>query len=450
MDDDQVEDQPAVGPRSSPGDLLVAVAPGHDYAAAIAQLRRLSGADGTGVGLTILPDLASALAEPGEAPVILLHLSAVPALAAAMAQRVAPSGALAAWMQATEAALALVRRHRRRITVVDPSFLVGQANHVLAAVAARLGLEVRPATEHETAAGDAAAMQAASGENPVLTALAQIALSESAGAQSLESELEALMPGGPDHPDDRPADLADQAFATHLALATDAEAARNLLAARLPALAAELQALASERDLLLEQVTQMQQALVQSDAGATALAQQLEDARAQAAAEQAGLQAGLAAATTQAARLPALTAELKTLASERDLLLEQITQMQQALVQSDAGVTALAQQLEDARAQAATGIRAAEIEQGAREAVLGNEILRLGMVRSELLDRLETLQSATAQQLAQRDTEMASTREALADLRRELDAVYASRSWRVTAPIRRVRLALTPRGRSDE
>jgi len=119
-------------------------------------------------------------------------------------------------------------------------------------------------------------------------------------------------------------------------------------------------------------------------------------------------------------------------------------------VQSDAGVTALAQQLEDARAQAATGIRAAEIEQGAREAVLGNEILRLGMVRSELLDRLETLQSATAQQLAQRDTEMASTREALADLRRELDAVYASRSWRVTAPIRRVRLALTPRGRSDE
>ena len=380
MDDDQVEDQPAVGPRSSPGDLLVAVAPGHDYAAAIAQLRRLSGADGTGVGLTILPDLASALAEPGEVPVIVLHLSAGPALAAAMAQRVTPSGALAAWMQATEAALALVRRHRRRITVVDPSFLVGQANHVLAAVAARLGLEVRPATEHETAAGDAAAMQAASGENPVLTALAQIALSESAGAQSLESELEALMPGGPDHPDDRPADLADQAFATHLALATDAEAARNLLAAR----------------------------------------------------------------------LPALTAELKTLASERDLLLEQITQMQQALVQSDAGVTALAQQLEDARAQAATGIRAAEIEQGAREAVLGNEILRLGMVRSELLDRLETLQSATAQQLAQRDTEMASTREALADLRRELDAVYASRSWRVTAPIRRVRLALTPRGRSDE
>ncbi|MDT8853512.1 hypothetical protein RNZ50_00390 [Paracoccaceae bacterium Fryx2] len=461
MDERQGARAPGNGSAATPVTLLLVPGPGQEGDAALALRGRLAAPDGSAVALAVMPDLAAALARPGDAPVIVLHQPAETALTGAMAQGTPPSEALAAWMAATAAQLGALRRNRRRITLVEAAALTGgeAAGGVLARLAARLGHAVAPAADAAAAVPTPPVLSLAPAPpaDPVLAALARVCLADNADAQALASELEALVLGPAEGPPARTEGLADAAFAAHLAPGRDAGGR-----------------LGAERELLLDQMRHMQQQMDQAQAETDALARLLLDTRVQGATEHLAAQARLAEAETRLAEAETRLAEADTRAAtagagldawtaERGLLLDQLGHMQQQVEQAQAEAAACVRLREEIRHEAPAMHALVQDDREARDSLLGNEILRLGRALQDALDaraadaaRLAEDAAATARQLAERDADLDRLRPALdaagrdlADTRRELAAVYASRSWRITGPMRKARLAVTKKDNPD-
>ena len=145
-----------------------------------------------------LPD-PGALQTGAEAPeMLLLCSSPVAALCRAMAEGVAPGEALAGWRAQARAVLAVNRRNRRRVHVMDVALVLEDPCGALAG----FGVE-GPATGAQTGTEDAgkdaeAAAQADGTADPVLALLAQGCLNGDATARALAGELEAVMRLGGD------------------------------------------------------------------------------------------------------------------------------------------------------------------------------------------------------------------------------------------------------------
>jgi hypothetical protein len=326
------------------------------------------------VAVTVVADLTVVLEQTGEAPVVVLHCSAETALTGAMSQGAVPSTALASWRAVMSAQLAVLRRHRRRITLVDVAALSDhRAPGMLDRLARRLGLDVVQTT------GPLARVPSMADPSPVVTALALMCLADSPEIQGLLSELDALLLRPSDRSTDDPAvdteGLADAAFAAHVELLQDAGRMR------------------AERALLLDHMAEAQAQLAEARCAARA------------------------------------GAGLDTWVRERDLLLDQLDHMQQQMEQVPADAETDLRLLEENRREPPA--RHTAVERARRDVLLGDEILRLSRAECALQD-----------QLAERDAE-------LADTRRELAAVYASRSWRITGPMRMARFAVTKKANPD-
>jgi len=229
---------------------------------------------------------------------------------------------------------------------------------------------------------------------------------------------------------------------------------------------ANLEILARERTLLIDQLDQMQQVVTQSQQEATGVTAILLETNVQAATEQKALHAAL---TQAEARALQVTADLEVLARERALLLDQLDQIQQVVKQAQEETASIARVLNDKQGQAIGGVAEGRADHIMRESVLGSEILRLSRELSARKTALETLQASAALQMHERDTNLVISQSALADREQQLaiirqtlaekehaletteqrlHAVYASRSWRITGPLRRARLAMMKKGRS--
>ena len=435
---------PGSGPAAEVVTVILVCGPLPEGKAISALSGRLADPDGRAVGLAVVPDLAAALAQPGNAPVVVLHRSAGLALSDAMAQGTGPSRVLASWMAAAASQLALLRRHRRRISLVDAAALSdGRLGDVLSRLAARLGLDVIAIS-----VTPAAAMTDSS---PLVTAVARICLADNADAQALSSELDALLLGAAEDPALHPDSLADAAFDALLMLQRDTGGPQ----AR------------AERALLLDHLAHMQQQMEKVQAEADALDRLLHDSRNQAAAAEQAVQTLLAEAEARLAEAARVEARLagergvaksgadpKVWTAERDLLLDQLAHMQMQVEQAQAEATAALRLRDDI--QTAVPAVEAVAARAQRDALLGDEILRLGRAERALQDQVETLAIATALQLTGHEADLNRLRAAfdatvhdLEDARRELAAVYASRSWRITGPMRQARLAVTKKDNPD-
>ncbi len=136
------------------------------------------------LGLNLLDTLpAPETIETGaQAPeMLLLCASPVRFLCQAMAQGTAPAAALERWIDLAHAVLAVNRRNRRRVHIVDMALALRDPAQVLARFGAGTGDKPLLETESEPAT------------DPVLALLAQRCLDTNPAARALASELEAVM-----------------------------------------------------------------------------------------------------------------------------------------------------------------------------------------------------------------------------------------------------------------
>ena len=320
-------------------------------------------------------------------------------VAAALTAGTDADAALRDWRRQAEAVLTGCRRARRRVVVVDADlFLAGTADGG-ADLAARFGVDLASASAAHGARDDAAGVHAA---------LAAALVATDLRAQELFDEVEAMATGPvtPCLPD-----RADVAAALRATMEVLEE--RDLLRDGLREAVAEADRLRMERAGLARDLEQRDTALAELRREAAASA----DARAQSDAARSRLEAERREA--QALR--------DALAEERDLLRDGLREMADETARLHAEKAALEERLETERAAAGeTPLVRAERDAASRqledvrasarwrEAVLGGQLLSVTR-RAQILEA---------------DLEA---------VRAEIARLYASTSWKVTAPLRAAR-----------
>lgn len=332
-----------------------------------------------------------------DGPLLLLCLAPTQSLTRALAAGTAPAEALAAWRTETDAILRLARTARRRVHLADLAAALARPEALWTA----LGLPGR--------APEAAAP--APGAEPILTLTAQRLLLGEAATRARVAELQAAC-----------LDLGDPAGATP----DPAPGAAALTAWR--SQQAEAEVLRAQSAALQGELAGLAAARTAADRERAALDIALEAARAEAAE---AAEAGAAQIDLLGAQIAAMQTELETIARARQQMEARLEQMGQGLDSHQRRIDDLegevarrtARLAEKDGALAAAARRLAELETatGARDRDRQTEAKRL----------------RTALTGAQAETTRAET--ALAGARAELARVMTSRSYRMTAPLRRLR-----------
>lgn len=373
--------------------------------------------------------LADALDQAANATVVVVMEASAKSLARAWTSDQGSHEAFESWKARRSDLLAAQRRNRRRITLVDAAVL-STGGEGLENLASRLGVEVG---EPDQGVG----VQDAAPGRYVLGAV--VAIAGSPEAARLIGELEAATIGSSQGP----------ALSETLA---EVDSWRRE-ATEIALLRETLQLQIDQQRLQETAKLDAEQALVKANARQKTLGEEIEALRTQ-----------LAKETSTRQGVEARVSELQTLI---DLLrenlalnLESIGQIQTKAAAELAAVSKAAErdlQLERAKTTATDGkLRAARAREEHRAPILGAEILR----RSQLVVALQAeghhlrrqLETAIAEssdlsrQLAltsgERDklgAEAAALSDRVTSLGRELETVYASRSWRVTGPLRAAR-----------
>lgn len=377
--------------------------------------------------LDLRPGLPAPVAAAPALPEMLLLCHAPDeTLCRAMAAGVAPGAALERWMDQTRALLALNRHDRRRTHILD----IARAGRDPGAVLGRFGL---PA--------DSAPVAAPEASDQVLLLLAMRCVAQNPQARALAGELEAAAVGVGASAGD-----ADAAFRAYRQ-AHEQAATRQ---AETAAAQAELAALRDQQD-------QLRQTLAAAETAQQAARQEVDllqdrNRAAQGTLEELGReraeldeQLSWARAEQQTARqeaeiLQAQTAlmrnELAALERGREQLEQRLAQLGQGIESQQAQIAALEAERDALKRRTAGKDRALEQAGGTLrdlEAQVAEMIATLGRVRE---DRAGMARLAAEQR--QRAT-------ALADRLRELET---SRSYRLTAPLRRLRALISGKGRA--
>lgn len=488
----QVEDRADDGPASRPVLLLPGRGP---LQAAAAQTAR-----------TLLPgahpaasdDLARVAAQIPGAWLFVPWPDPVDALAAALGSGAAPRDALEAWSAATSAFLQQARRLRRRLVLVDSRLLADGEPRLLAALAGRLGgalpsgavatgsppppdaqslLFAAALIEHDRAAHALAEELATLRVGPTAGLVGPVTVGN-AVAMRRETEAAAARLASLD------AEVADLrlAVAGQIEVLEAAEAARaeaeRVGAGERRAAATAQAALADAQDELGRQTRSAGQALAAATRDLEAL--RAEAGRAADAARQARDDLALARATADAARADAAAAAGRAaeLAAECALLREALALQVEAVGDGLAAQGAMHADLNAARRDAqALGLRLAEAERSRaalaadtgereahllrgrlrRDALLGEVLLddaaQLRAARADHARHVAGLEAAVAALEHGRDglaAELAAARAAAAaadgraaGLQADVDRIVASKSWKLTGPLRALRRALS-------
>lgn len=378
------------------------------------------------------------------AHLLLVFRAAPQSVTLAQAAGADPAAALVTWLAGAEEILRLARRHGRQCTVLEATATLALPGPALAAIAARLGAP--PPKLPMTAKLSEPAPPA-----PLFRLLAHLVVGQSFRAQAVQAELEALAV---------PLGLVelDLDALMHACLAQGVQARAEVAAARQQAetAARDLVAASAERDRHFREMARLTVELNQRD-----------DEFARREAERRADQD-----------------------KERRLLLEQLIDLEsrseghfktalaaEAEVATHAGLLSAAQQnrdatladLEAARARADDLQRQISALEAGREALEQASLTGLGRIAAvevAWVDAQTRLETAVAEQtalqialdsvkadkshltddLAQtRATDQLDKAELLARIERmqaELDTIYRSRSWKVTAPLRGIRRTL--------
>ena len=418
---DGQENGPASASRKVPppgGGWIHVVAP--DGMAVPVRLRRLIASAEPVTELREASSVASLADRDDGTPVLQLHLGPAAAMARAVAAGQAPAEALAAWTAETGALLAACRRMRRRITLLELGHAAAATPALAEALGARLGLTLSAPkdTPGDAPPGDAPEDDAA---DALSLLLAEAALARDAQARRLADELDAMtlpLGGAPEGDAELPgrgfAELAAQRDRLgQLAAETGAQGARI----------ARLEAEAAAHRTEAEATARRTAELEATAAEARALMQQAAAASEEAAAlrrELAALQAEAPArSAAQAAAETALRAEIARLARNEAVLAAQLLRFG---VRGDG----LADDLETTRATA----ESAGADVARLEAELASEQEAHAATRAALEAETDRMRAAEA--------ERARLEAALAEARAELAHIRASRSWRITGPMRAV------------
>jgi hypothetical protein len=392
---------------------------------------------------------------------VMVWAGPAPALAAALSEGTAPGAALEGWQAAAQSLLDLHRRHRRRLLLLSEAALSSDDPATLAQMQARLGLD-RPLTSDTQAREAAAEEGAAAGLTGLLAELAAPALEElrpllaRLEAASLYCPRPVLEAGRLDRAghwlallrarqdllaDQVRLDRAEADLAAAEARAAEAKAELERLRGEQAATRDETGA---ERALLHDQIRLMGQA---SEAEGAARRQDL-NRQAREAGARAAFDAERAALQTRAAQAEADLAALRKdhaealdrtapCDTERALLREQIRLMGQASGAEEAERAAILAELVQRRAAAAQADQA--VSRALTEARLAAE------ARARAEDDLAGTRAEAerlAQDLAQIHGALIARENELTELRAWAEAILASTSWKVTAPLRRASLML--------
>ncbi|QQO44884.1 hypothetical protein [Paracoccus sp. MC1862] len=402
------------------------------------------------------PDWAQML--PG--PVVVLTADPVRSLAWRIQQGMAPDRALAEWKEAAEALLGLHRRDRRRIIPVDPAILdpdMAPARELL--TARLLKLPTAPALVPPSGTGlpDEAGTPATTAIDPEATTLALVMLDDPAVAE-LAEELRAVTLGIGKGCDRQGLALAAWKRAT--VTRTRAGLLGDQLRLQIERGEGELQKLQERAELLAtrleEQVTTNQSLGKAHKADQQKFAQALADRDHQiAAAHQAN--------TETVGRLQKLQEQAELLAARLE---EQVKANQSLGKTHKADQQKFAQALADRERQIADAHQtnaqtAARLERLQQKSELQSDTLALqGSLRKDLSDRNATLEKrvteleaalAAEQARGRREREQLTAQKAALELRRthaqrRIEAMLASRSWRLTKPVRAIARLVPGRG----
>lgn len=399
----------------------------------------LAGALGGDLSPQAADDAAlAALLEAGE-PCAVIWADPAPALAAALADGRSPQQALADWQEAARGLLGLYRRHRRRLLLLPEAALASDDPETLAQLRARLGLDRPPAIPAP-----------AEGEQAELTGLlARLAVRALEDLRPTLAELEAGSLYCP-----RPVLDAERLDRAGHWLSMQREKQVLLIDQLRLGQACDDETL---RDLDRQAATER----AREAETRTALETELAEARARAARAEAELAQLRKEQAETAARLAATGQDAALRETERDLLRDQVRLMTQALDADEAERFATLTELEQRRAAAQQADRAlsralAETRTAAEarsraEAELTKLRLDAGRLRleAEQLDETRAHADRMAADLARihetliaRENTLAEREGELEELRTWSEAVFASNSWKITAPLRRASLML--------
>lgn len=351
-----------------------------------------------GYRLNVIQDLEALATAPavGNAPVLLLHLAPALALGRAMANDLPPQAALRAWREETRTLLALNRRDRRRTRLLDISEALAHP------AAFRSHFNLAQGSGPEMALRNQQ-------DDPFLLTLAQRLLLGDAEARVLAAELEAVSISLTGKPPVAPVD-ADAVYRDYRAL-RETEAEAGTLRRRTTELDTakrnaeeQLQAERAEKAELQASRDDLQARIAEMDAARAAL----EDRAGKAEAGKAELDR----------RIGLLGAQAKTAQEE----IETLAHRGQTLEKDAAQLPVLRRRLAD------------------REQSL--------QATDTLFRKLRAEQEVLAEELARTRNQLGESREKAEGLETELHRIFASRSFRLTGPLRRLRAALSGRGSS--
>ncbi|MCC5989634.1 MAG: hypothetical protein JJT95_18355 [Pararhodobacter sp.] len=375
-------------------------------------LRTLAAEARPALALTLHDDMESALAATSKGPILVPMKPPVDALAQLLDEGWKASDALHAWKQRTDAFLRASRRARRRLVMIAPGPLTQRAAESLDVLEARLGVRfardayMAPGPDrHETQHGPSVIFAAA-------------LLDVDAPARALADELRAMYsgPGGESRPPSR--DIS--AIWSRL---TGGERERQLLAEKLSQaegerdrLRAELEAVSTQIEI--ERLSHAEK-LSKTEAERDRLRVELEAVSTRVEIERLSHAEKLSQAEGERNRLRTELQEVSTqIGTERQAHEAKLARVEGEQDQLRAEFEAVAAQAETQRQSHAEALAQAERRQLHHDAVAGALALR---------DAAE--KRALQHECAEKNRQIAA-------LEAELGRVYASRSWKVTRPVR--------------
>ncbi|KAA8610028.1 coiled-coil domain-containing protein [Salipiger aestuarii] len=361
-------------------------------------LARHSGA----ASLNGLDDLAAALAEHPEVPALVLYDGPIQTLAR---PGIEPAEALSAWTEQGTALLALQARNRRRVRLADTRSLRLYPDVFVA----RMGLPAE--------CTDAIAALPRPELDPVLKSLAQVALQQAPEARRLAASLQAasldLSNSAPE-----PSDDLDAAFARYRELQTHLD---------------EIRADAERQRLNEAQLTKAAADLRQSR---QALENELARIKAELARDRATQEALRKEGGAAIARAKALQDRIDSLSDEAKRKDDELGRLRQANTEVTAERDTLRSQSKTLRSD----LEAQYHGHHAARAALTEAKEHTGLLESEVVVKQAEIEALRAAQddLQQR---LRDTEDRLRGAEHWLEGIMASKSYRVMAPLRRLRAA---------
>ncbi len=358
-------------------------------------LQVLAAAAEPALHLVALTDIEEGLeTRPGE-PLLVVLSAPAKSLLSALQAGTTPSLALAHWKHQAETHLAALRKARRRIIALDRDALSAGPQGFAKIFAARL--------DADFSAADFAGAEAPVATEPAALALMAVLLLESdPHARALADELEATLVCPPAPPVVR-AEEIDRAFAAHQAQTV------------------ALATVETERDLLREDLAQMQEQL-----------------------ERSVMELRLNHAAKEAVERQASTLDAKRLLRE-SVLAAAILKYAAVAEERVAEIAAQKAVAHTAATTHAEDIAALKAETQATARTLGKEIAALKAQAQATAKAHAKEVSALQHELKVQAQAKDAVGTRLDQARVELEAVYASPSWKVTSPMRTLRRGLGKR-----